>query len=157
MSRKFGTISVLVGAFMVLTASAALAADGQSAGNGKTNANASFGFNAQEDLSGNFEYHSAGGGLEIHCNDYYSYKEGTVTNAQGDTFPKVTVRSSTCEDNDGNTYFVRAEFVDRGEGANAPQDGACILISPTKNVAQDAIVTDCGKIRRGNIQIIHSS
>ncbi len=143
--RRFSIVAGFVVALTALSVVAALAGGGQTNGNGTTSAGAHLGINAKADLTGNFQYQAAGGSLNIHCHGYDFYVQTTSANGQ---YPKSLVNSHNCFDQDGNQYFLHAEFVDEGEPGT--RDKACITF---KAADGSVAVLDCGTITGGNIQI----
>ena len=88
-------------------------------------------------------------GFSAHCNDYFFY---TLTTTKAG-FPRVKVRA-TCTDQDGNTVYLLASFLDRGEpGVN---DEICVVWNYHGAFLHDAFIHDMGIISNGNIQI-HAS
>ncbi len=151
MVKRTTIAAIFLAAVLVVTAGSAYAAGGQTSGLGKTKLNASFGFNIQADLSGSAQY---GGTLAIHCNDYTSYRDGMSPNG---LWKKSWANSDTCFDGDGTRYIGHFEFVDRGEGANDPEDRACIIfkLHPAEPGPEDRVIFDCfNVIKNGNVQIL---
>ncbi len=149
--RTVGAVAVALVAGALLAATA-MAAGGQTNGTGKTHLGYTVGYNAKSDLTGNFEYQPTIGGVtvNIHCNDYNRYRETTTGNG---LYPKTIFNSTNCFDDAGVRYFVHIEAIDRGEGANAPQDGMCIKVAKYPAAKNPNLVTDCGDIQNGNVQI----
>jgi hypothetical protein len=155
-----GGIAALLAVVAIgIIAASALAAD-QTNGTGKSHDGFTVGYNAQSDLSGSFEYQPTVGAttLNIHCggpgqDDYNSYRETTTANG---LYPKTIFNATKCYDGDGVQYFVHVEAIDRGEGANAPQDGLCITVKLYPGRNNPRLVHDCGDIQDGNVQI-HTS
>jgi len=147
--RTMGAVVVALVAVAALAATA-LAADGQTNGTGKTHLGYTVGYNAKSDLTGSFEYQPTIGGVtvNIHCNDYTRYRETTTGNGQ---YPKTIFNSTYCYDTDGNRYFVHVEAIDRGEPGTS--DAMCIKVSLFPARLNDNLVTDCGIIQKGNVQI----
>jgi hypothetical protein len=147
MFRRLGFVVPLVGALLFAGSINAFAAQEQANGTGKTAAGATLGFNAQADLTGNFEYQTADGLFNIHCNDYSMYMSGTTTAG----FPKAWFASDNCWDKLGVQYHLVADLIDRGEGANALQDGGSIAFRILGTGVR--VILDRGHIQNGNIQI----
>jgi len=157
-------VALAIGAIACLSiAAVSLAADGQTNGTGKSHLGYTVGYNAQSDLSGSFEYQPEinGSTVDIHCggpgaNDFTSYRETTTPK---DGYPKTIFNATKCFDGpigtqDGTRYYVHVEAIDRGEGAQAPQDGLCITVKlfPAR-LNPTPLVKDCGDIQDGNVQI----
>jgi hypothetical protein len=120
---------------------------GQSNGTGTLNSGGTLGFNAKEDLSGELEYHSPDGTLNVHCSGYNGYFD--KVNKKG--FKDVTTGSYNCTDPGGlNTYRVWLDCQDRGEGINDPQDMCHIRVLDSNGVL---LVEERGPIQNGNVQI----
>jgi hypothetical protein len=141
----------------IVLAASAFGADGQTNGTGKSHLGYTVGYNAQSDLSGSFEYQPTINGttVNIHCggpgqDDYTSYTETTTANG---LYPKTIFNSHKCFDDEGTQYYVHIEAVDRGEGANAPQDSLCIAVKLYPGRSNPRLVHDCGRIQNGNVQI----
>jgi len=149
-------LPVVVVAATVLAPSVAFADDpggfiaspgGHSNGTGKLNSGGTLGFNAQEDLSGELEYHSPDGTLNVHCSGYHGYFD--KVNKKG--FLDVTFGSFTCTDPGGvNTYRVWVDAQDRGEGVNDPQDTCRIKVYDSNG---NLLIEERGPIQDGNVQI----
>ena len=155
MFKRMAIAGALMASLLAVTAGAAQAGvgSGQTSGIGKTRQGASFGINAKADLTGNAEYRHPT--LQIHCNDFVSYRQGVSSDGRG--FLKSWVNSDTCYDKDGNRYWAHFEFVDRGEGANALPDRACIIVKHYGSEAgkDDRLIFDCANsIKNGNVQIL---
>jgi hypothetical protein len=146
MGRKMSFVGVMAAAFIALGSVSAFASQEGANGTGTTAAGAHFGFNAQEDLGGSFEYQAADGSLNIHCNDFMMYM-GLKT-PRG--FPKAWFSSSNCFDKAGVQYHLQADLIDRGEGANDLQDGGWISF---RNLSTGKRMVDRGHIQNGNIQV----
>jgi len=156
-ARLGGIAALLVVVLIGVIAASALAAD-QTSGTGKSHLGYTVGYNAQSDLSGSLEYHPVVNGvtLDIHCggpgqDDYNSYS--LTTTADG-LYPKTIFNTTKCWDQNNVRYFVHVEAIDRGEGANAPQDGLCITVKVWPGRLNPRLVHDCGDIQDGNVQII---
>ena len=147
MLRRFGILGMFIAALMALSMATALAAGGQANGTGKTHNGASLGFNAKADLTGNFEYQSADGSLNIHCNDYDMFEIMTTTAG----FPLAWFSSTNCYDKGGVQYKLIADLIDRGEGHNALRDGGHIVFKRLSDGMK--VIIDVGHIQKGNIQI----
>jgi hypothetical protein len=148
LKRKIA-IWAIAAALFALGGASALAEQGN--GNGHTPLNASLGFNAKADLSGQLEYNSDPNGpfaaFTAHCDGYTSFKLRT----SGDGFPKVIV-TATCTDQDGATVYLKAQFTDRGEPGS--RDSVCIVWSYQQPAShKNAYIHDHGIILTGNIQI----
>jgi len=152
--RKFLTVAALTGALLATGASGAFASGvTQANGQGQTPLSASLGFNAKSNLTGSLKYNAdpngPNSGFSAHCNDYFFYRL-TTTKAG---FPRVKVRA-TCTDQEGNTVYLLASFLDRGEpGLN---DEVCVVWNYHGAFLHDAFIHDMGIISNGNIQI-HAS
>lgn len=135
----------------VMSTGAMAAPADQANGQGQTPLSASLGFNAKSDLKGELNYNAdpngPNAGFFAHCSGYEFFRL-TYTKAG---FPRVLVYA-TCTDQDGNTVYLRASFLDRGEpGAN---DEVCLLWSyDQRRLRQTAFIIDMGLISNGNIQI----
>jgi hypothetical protein len=158
MRARLGGIAALLAVVAIgVIAASALAAD-QTSGTGKSHLGYTVGYNAQSDLSGSFEYQPEVNGttLNIHCggpgqDDYNSYRLTTTANG---LYPKTIFNATKCFDDNGVQYFVHVEAIDRGEGANAPQDGLCITVKLYPGRDNPRLVHDCGTIQDGNVQIL---
>ncbi len=121
-------------------------------GNGQTPRSASLGFVAKSDLTGQLNYVvdplGQDAGIIAHCAGCTSFKLVTL----GDGSLKIVV-SATCTDQAGNTIYLKAAMVDRGEpGTN---DSVCILWSTnSKTTSANSFIHDHGVILAGNIQIL---
>jgi hypothetical protein len=116
-------------------------------GNGKTHADATLGFNAKSDLSGELQYRSADGAFSAHCQGYTSWR----LEQSPDGLPKPRV-TATCTDQDGTTVYLKAKFVDRAE-PGAHKDVARIWWSYTDpNASHAPFIRDVGAIQDGNLQ-----
>ena len=149
MVRKFTMVGFFCALFLALTAAAASAGGHiQANGQGQTPLSASLGLNAKDDLSGQLNYNAdpngSDSGFSAHCAGYGRF--GLLSSFDG--FPKVKV-SATCTDKDGNTVYLRAAFIDRGEPGT--YDFVCIRWSHSPGGA--AFIHDKGYISNGNIQI----
>jgi hypothetical protein len=149
MKHKVAIIAAISAVFVIVGMTAALALV-QTNGNGKTALGNTLGFNAQADLSGNFEYQFDVNGVtyNVHCNDYTKYVATTTPNGK---YPKSLVSATNCFDTNGVQYYVHAEFVDRGEPGTS--DGACITVKVFPGSQNPVLEKDCGIIQKGNIQI----
>lgn len=152
MKRKLSIIAAISAVFVIVGMTAALALV-QTNGNGKTADGNTLGFNAQLDLSGNFQYQIVAADLtglsyDIHCNDYTKYVATTTANGK---YPKSLVSATNCWDTNGVQYYVHAEFIDRGEPGTS--DGACITVKVFPGSSNPVLEKDCGIIQKGNIQI----
>jgi hypothetical protein len=149
-------LPVVIAAVTVLAPTAAFAAapasfttppGGQTNGSGQLNSGGTFGFNAQADLSGQIEYHSPDGTLNVHCDGLHGYFD--KVNKKG--FLDSTFGSFTCTDPGGqNTFRVWVDAQDRGEGANAPQDTVRIKVFDSSG---NLLIEERGPIQNGNVQI----
>jgi hypothetical protein len=149
-ARRTVGIAVVVLAAGAVFAATALAGGGQTNGTGKSFLGYSVGYNAKSDKTGNFEYHPTinGSTANIHCNDYNRYRETTTGNGQ---FPKTIFNSTNCFDDAGVQYFVHIEAIDRGEPGTS--DAMCIKVAKYPAKSNPNLVTDCGIIQNGNVQI----
>lgn len=103
------------------------------------------GFNAKSDLSGQLEYRSADGSFSAHCGGYTSWR--LETSREGLPKPRVT---ATCTDENGNTAYLKAKFVDRNE-PGAHKDIARVWWSDTDpNASHAPFIEDVGA--DGNLQ-----
>jgi hypothetical protein len=122
---------------------------GHASGSGTLHDGGTFGFNAQEDLSGSIEYHSPDGTLTVHCNDLNGWN-GYVS---GNGWNDATFGSNNCSaPGQDPAYRVWVDAIDRGEGANAPQDKVHIRVYtwPGKVL----LFEEVGTIENGNVQVI---
>jgi hypothetical protein len=134
-------------AFASAPAGVASPPGGQTNGSGKLNSGGTFGFNAQADLSGQIEYHSPDGTLNVHCDGLHGYF--AKVNKKG--YPDSTFGSFNCTDPGGqSTYRVWVDAQDRGEGANAPQDTVRIKVFDSNG---NLLVEERGPVENGNVQI----
>ncbi len=137
-------ICLITAAIALVGSSVALA---NANGVGKTPLNAALGFNVHANLKGHLTYvadpRGPNAGFRAMCKGYTSDTGGFV---EGGAFVTVT---ATCTDQDGNTVFLDATFVDRGEPGN--QDEVCLEWSTTSGGTP--FITDCGTIRSGNVQV----
>jgi hypothetical protein len=135
---------------MVLAPVAAYASKGHGGmanGTGKLHLGGTLGFNAKSDLSGQLEYHSPDGSLNVHCDGYHGYFQKTTKKGYLD----ATFGSYTCTDPGGdNTYRVWVDAQDRGEGSNAPQDTMRIKVFDSNGTL---LIYERGPIQNGNVQI----
>ena|SRR5689334_10310637 len=147
--RTVGAVVVALVAVAALSATA-LAAGGQTNGTGKSHLGYTVGYNAKSDLKGSFEYQPTIGGVtvDIHCNDWNRYRETTTGNGQ---FPKTIFNSTNCFDKNEVRYFVHVEAIDRGEPGTS--DAMCIKVAQYPAAKNPNLVTDCGIIQNGNVQI----
>jgi hypothetical protein len=147
--RTVGVVAVALVAGALLAATA-MAAGGQTNGTGKTHLGYTVGYNAKSDLKGSFEYQPTIGGVtvNIHCDDYNRYRETTTGNG---LYPKTIFNSTNCFDTNGVRYFVHIEAIDRGEPGTS--DAMCIKVAEYPARLHPTLVTDCGIIQNGNVQI----
>jgi hypothetical protein len=116
MGKRVARSLVLVPAILVLMVGTALALD-QTNGTGKTHNDATIGFNAKKDLSGEITYLTDDdSGFVVYC------REGLTSYRNLRPTPRGYLRTKViaiCTDappgQDGNTVYVEIYFVDRGE------------------------------------------
>jgi hypothetical protein len=125
------------------------------AGTGHTNEGNTWGFNAKQDLKGDFNYVSHDGVFHVKCHGYTSFKE----KLSYDGYP-AAVFFGICEDQNGTTIYMETYAIDRGEpGLN---DSARIYFTYNQaqfhdidNYAgQPGVYSDTGQIDHGNIQVL---
>jgi len=152
MSKKFGALPIVTAALLILAAGPALAnpPGGQTNGQGVTYLGGTLGVVAQADLSGNLEYHSPDGSLDVHCFGYVTYALTTTPNG---TWPRSIVNAKNCwNPTKTQQYKVHAQFVDKGEPGT--KDRTCLWVKTfTNGVVGDMLIKDCGVIQSGNVQI----
>jgi hypothetical protein len=152
--RKLIRATLLVPVALALMAGAALALQ-QTSGQGLTSEGNTLGFNAKANLRGHLTYVTHdGSGLVVMCSGYNSYRESTT--AAG--FPRTRV-TATCTDQFGETVYLKAYFIDKGEPGTSDKVLLYLSYNPDfKHNAEldpDAIV-DAGVIQRGNVQILNN-
>ena len=133
------------GLIVVLTAASALGSGTiQASGSGQTFESATFGFNADSNLSGHLNYITDDGAYHVSCFDINTFS-GSVDGSEGDaTF------TATCSLKDGTTVYAKVKAYDDGEpGKN---DAFCIGVSYVSSSGPYFIV-DKGVIQAGNIQV----
>jgi hypothetical protein len=162
MRRKM--MAATAGVAVVLVFAFAAFAD-QVSGTGTTHNGGKLGFNAQADLSGELNYQSPAGAVDlqtglplivdIHCANYIFYRQKLV-GSPDPIYPYVRVRSKTCYDKvSGNPVITQGEFVDRGEPGT--RDTVRLLFCWTSPCdTANAFYIDGGKIQSGNVQITTS-
>jgi len=152
MTKKFGALPIVALALVVIAAAPAFAnpPGGQTNGQGVTHLGGTLGVVAQADLSGNLEYHSPDGTLVVHCFGYATYQLTTTPNGK---WPKSIVNAKDCWDPQRTQqYKVHVQFVDKGEPGT--KDRTCLWVKTfTNGVPGDKLITDCGVIQSGNVQI----
>lgn len=146
--RRFTLVAVFAAALLTLGSTAALAAGTtvQANGSGQTHDSATFGFNADSNLTGSLHYVSDDGTYNIHCSQIDTFT-GTVNGSTG-----KAVFTATCVDQDGTTVYAWVQAKDLGEpGTN---DWFCIGFSYDPiTPGVDFFIHDMGIIENGNIQI----
>ena len=152
MKQKLGVL--LVGVTLALLAALpaqATPSGGQTNGQGVTHLGGTLGFVAQADLSGSLEYHSPDGTLVVHCFSYVSYQLTTTPNG---VWPRSIVNAKDCWNPlMTQQYKVHAQFVDKGEPGTG--DRTCLWVATfTNGVVGPKLITDCGVIQDGNVQIL---
>jgi hypothetical protein len=148
MIRK-GLASVAVAvAMMAVAAGPAWAGSGIASGSGTLHDGGTFGFTAKADLTGEIEYHSPDGTLNVHCWDLRGWS-GALRGTH--KYPDAGFGSSNCSDPQGNAYRVTVDAMDRGEGANARQDRVSITVRSLPDGV--VLVDERGAIQNGNVQI----
>jgi hypothetical protein len=153
MSKKMmGIAGMLAAGFVLLgSLSASAGAVDQVNGQGQTPLGASIGFNADASLAGQLTYNAdpkgATPGFWAQCDSF------TTTTYSYNKFGFPIARAwATCTDQDGNTVYLRASFVDRGEPGT--RDSVCIVWSYDPSTKEaTSYIHEMGKISNGNIQI----
>lgn len=167
--RKYLGAAVLVAAMMLFSAGVAMAGQQSMAnGGGTTHDGASWGFNAKDDESGDFNYVGVtefpvtvngvaipvGSSFHGHCFDYRHVNFISPVEARmfaecrGDF--KINGQGPPIR----GDVFLQAHVIDNGEPPVA--DRACIAwgLSPSPGMGDaDTFVFDCGLTQTGNIQV----
>jgi hypothetical protein len=152
MVKKMGFMGVLVAGLVVLGSTAAFAAVPTAAGQGQTPLGAALGFNLDANGAGQLTYTADPLGATP---GFWAQCDGFTTTIFGYNKHGVPVAKAwaTCTDQDGNTVYMRASFVDRGEPGD--KDHLCIVWAYTPNTKEKfAYIHDMGRISAGNLIIL---
>jgi len=144
MRTRFAIVSAVV-TLAALTAAATAVAFDVTNSTATTSQGWPITFNARSDLKGSLTYQVAG--VTYSCKGYNRYLQTTVDHH---TYPKSIANSTNCFHGEVR-YFVHVEAIDRGEPGTS--DAMCIKVSLFPARLNDNLVTDCGIIQKGNVQI----
>jgi hypothetical protein len=155
MKKRLITVAAMAAAAVPLLGGQAFAGPPMmAAGTGHTVEGNTWGFNAKEDLKGEFTYVSHDSVFKVKCHGYTRYIEHFTPGG----FPEAHF-FGTCQDQNGVTIYMETYAVDRGEPGTS--DSARIYFSYTVGPAIDIngsgasdIISDEGQIDHGNIQVL---
>jgi len=142
--RRFAVVA-MVGLFVALGSTSALASGTvQASGSGQTFQSATFGFNADSNLSGHLNYITDDGAYHVLCSQIDTFS-GSVSGSTG-----VADFTATCSLKDGTIVYARVQARDNGEAGT--NDWFCIGVSYVSS-SGPYFIHDMGTIQHGNIQV----
>jgi hypothetical protein len=149
---KVTRVALLAGTMGVLLLASTAQADAfRITGGGQTHKNATLGFTAASDRTGELTYHKDDGTFSLHCTRFSSFEESQSPSG----FAKVELTARKCWRKNGAQRFLRFVIIDRG-APGISTDIARLWWSRTWKGLQSHLPAkrrDRGRIDAGNITI----